>query len=315
MLFRSLATLVVAGLRGASVIDPIPAFNIDQGTRAQGIFWPSLFILIACGAVSGFHSLCAGGTTCKQLKTESSARKVGYYAMLLEGLLAVLVLCVVCMGHDVRSYMSYAFPEPGAGKSNPVLAFGVAVGKVVHAGLGWIPPAIGTVFAMLILEGFIITTLDAAVRLNRYLFEELWGTLFANPPRLLRHYWVNSGLAVALMLTFAFSNSVLSLWTLFATSNQLLAALVLGVITFWLVRQGLRFFYTLIPAVVMLATTVTMLVMQLIDFLRKPAGAVPWDLVVADVALVGLTLGLVVMSVKGIARIVAQRRAAPEKIE
>jgi carbon starvation protein len=150
------------------------------------------------------------------------------------------------------------------------------------------------------------------VRLNRYLFEELWATLFKDPPRLLKHYWTNSGLAVVLMLVFAFNNSALSLWALFATSNQLLAALVLGVVTFWLVRQGFKFFYTLIPAVAMLGTTVTMLVLELNRFLhmpeKTPPAPIPWDLVGAAVVIIALTAGLVVMSLKGIVEIVRQRR-------
>ena len=300
--------VVIGGLTGMSM--NLPMTNVAEGTAKIGFMWPALFITIACGAISGFHSLCAGGTTCKQLGSESSVRTVGYYAMLLEGLVAVLVICVVCMGHDKASYMSYAFPAAGA--SNPVLAFGVAVGRVMNAGLSWLPPAVGAVFAMLILEGFIITTLDAAVRFNRYLFEELWATLFQEPPKILKHYWTNSGLAVVLMLLFAFNNSVLSLWTLFASSNQLLAALVLGVVTFWMVKHGLKYFYTLIPAVVMLATTVTMLVLELNRFLhmpgRVPPAPVPWDLVVADVAIIGITVGLVAMSLKGIAEIVRGRR-------
>ena len=306
-----IAGVVGASLRGMTMV--LPASSIAEGTARLGYLWPALFITIACGAISGFHSLCAGGTSCKQVTSESGARVVGYYAMLLEGLLGVLVLCVVCMGLTPGDYLSLVHAK-GAGATTQALAFGLAVGNVVHAGLRFIPVAIGTVFAMLILEGFLITTLDTAVRLNRYLFEELWGALFRNPPRLLRHYWFNSALAVALMLVFAFNSSALSLWALFATSNQLLAALVLGVVTFWLVRQGRRFFYTLIPAVLMLATTVTMLVLQLVRFLRMPALAdprpVPWNLVVADVAIIGLTVGLVAISLKGSAAIVRERRAA-----
>jgi len=312
ILYGGIALLLVGVVTGAlsGMTMNLPVSNIAEGTAKLGYMWPVLFVTIACGAISGFHSLCAGGTSCKQVKSESGARTVGYFAMLLEGLLGVLVVCVVCMGHDKASYISFTYPA--VGKSNPILAFGVAVGKVVNTGLAWLPAAVGTVFAMLILEGFIITTLDTAVRLNRYLFEELWATLFKDPPRLLKHYWVNSGLAVVLMLIFAFNNSALSLWALFATSNQLLAALVLGVVTFWLVRQGFKFVYTLVPAVAMLATTVTMLVLELNRFLhmpeRTPPAPIPWDLVAAAVVIIGLTVGLVVMSLLGIVEIVRQRR-------
>ena len=107
-----LVTLVVAGARGAGAADlregaeAIPMFNIDQGEKALGIFWPTLFIVIACGAVSGFHSLCAGGTTCKQLTNERAARQIGYYGMLLESFLAVCVIGVMMLGAIKADYIS-----------------------------------------------------------------------------------------------------------------------------------------------------------------------------------------------------------------
>ena len=109
-------TLVVAGLRGAGVTDlnpqavAIPKFNIEEGTQALGFFWPGLFIVIACGAVSGFHSLCAGGTTCKQITTEKAARQIGYYGMLLESFLAVCVIGVLMIGAAKADYIRDVHP-------------------------------------------------------------------------------------------------------------------------------------------------------------------------------------------------------------
>ena len=220
ILYAGLVVLAVgvvgAGLHGAPM--NLPMSSVGEGSHEFGMVWPVMFITIACGAISGFHSLCAGGTSSKQIISEPAARRVGYWAMLLESLLAVCVICVICIGLTPEQYHNWVH----VGKQYQVVAFAVAVGKTVEMGLGFVPVALGTVFAMLILEGFIITTLDVAVRLNRYLFEELWRTLFRNPPRLLTHYWTNSGLAVVLMLWLAFNNTVQTIWKLFGTANQLL---------------------------------------------------------------------------------------------
>lgn len=172
-----LVALVAAGLRGGAAVagSPIPWSNLAEGTKAQGPIWPVMFITIACGAVSGFHSLCAGGTTCKQLASERAARKVGYWAMLLESLLAVCVLCCLITGLSLGTYKSYCYPAGGGG--NAVLTFAMAVGHTVHHGLG-LPVAAGALGAMLLLEGFLVTTLDTAIRLTRYMIEEGWATFF-----------------------------------------------------------------------------------------------------------------------------------------
>jgi carbon starvation protein len=124
-----LVTLVVASLRAGipEPVEALPALDIAAGTAKHGMFWPALFITIACGAVSGFHSLCAGGTTCKQLKSESATRYIGYWAMLLESLLAVCVIAILVVGTTKAFYLQDVFPM---GKDpNPVLGFAFAVGR------------------------------------------------------------------------------------------------------------------------------------------------------------------------------------------
>lgn len=170
-----LVTLLAAGLRGVPV--NFAAASIAEGTRiSKEWLWPGLFITIACGACSGFHSLCAGGTTCKQLKSERAARTVGYWGMLLESLLAICVVCAVSIGLSHGRYLEIVYPT--VGQANVNLGFSLAMGNAIGLGLG-IPAVWGTIFGMLLLEGFVITTLDTAVRLNRYLFEEAWTSIFA----------------------------------------------------------------------------------------------------------------------------------------
>lgn len=176
-------SLVISAFSGTAV--DFPAFrgaSVELPTAGQMqpyFIWPFMFITIACGACSGFHSLCSTGTTSKQVHPEKGARIVGFYAMLLESFLAVCVVGVMLLGLSFADYSSLMLSvEPGA-QPNPVLTFAVAVGHVIHRALG-VPVALGVVLGMLLLEGFIITTLDTAVRLARYLFEELWSTLFSS---------------------------------------------------------------------------------------------------------------------------------------
>jgi carbon starvation protein len=224
--------------------------------------WPFLFITVACGAISGFHCMVSGGTTSRQLARESHVRKVAFNAMLLESLLGILVILAMASSIKMSEYMQIVWPQSGSG--NPIFAFALAAGTLFQTTLG-IPLAIGCVFGILTVEGFIVTTLDTAVRLNRYLFEELWDIAFrGKTPAYMKHYWFNAALSALLMLLFATYIPLNLGWLLFGTANQLVSALALIVITAWLLSYGRRFLYTLIPAVLMLATTMTALVMEIV---------------------------------------------------
>jgi carbon starvation protein len=289
-----IAGVVVAGFHGAAVTAPLSNFAV--GAEKMGPVWPFLFITIACGAISGFHSLVAGGTSSKQLARESQAKVVGYGGMLLEGLLAVLVLLAIGSSLNFKEYLAITWPAVGRG--NPILAFALSVGHLLHGSLG-LSTAFGTVMGILIVEGFLITTLDSAVRLNRYLLEELWKALFAHPPAYMKKFWFNSGIAVALMLILAFTNGYKLIWPLFGATNQLLAALTLIAVTVWLHRAGRKSWFTLIPAVVMVITTIVALVYYLF-YKYLPAGNTL--LIVTDILLLALAVGVVSLSVKKLMR-------------
>ena len=358
-------TLVVAGLRGADASQLkdgaalIPAMNLPEGNVANGFFWPGMFILIACGAVSGFHSLCAGGTTCKQLKSEKATRQIGYNAMLLESFLAACVIAVFVVGAVKADYIRDVHPLKLlhlAKGSNPVLGFAMAVGNTAKLAFG-APIAVGALAGMVLLEGFLVTTLDTAVRLTRYLIEEVWRTIFARydvfaepvamreqtvdgvgmpsgadglpvapsvsdqpaaPSKpiattgllrglclVLRQYWFNSGLAVALMLAFAMTGGMKALWAIFATSNQLLAALVLSIASLWLLRQGRSFWFALAPAGVMLVTTLTSLCLEIVKLIDNPGKNI--TLLIAEVVILSITTYLLVAGVAEAIRFVRAR--------
>ena len=259
------AALFLAGVMNLPF--SMPAVNLHEGVANLGLVWPMMFILIACGAISGFHSLVAGGTTGKQLNVETDARRIGFNAMLLESLLAVCVLLALGVGLSFADYKAIVYPVAEGVKSNPILAFSLSVGHLVNRTLG-IPMDLGTVFGILLVEGFVITTLDAAVRLNRYLFEELWDMLFEKTPALLRSRWFNSLLAVVLMWVLAYTNAFNALWPIFGAANQLLAALGLITVTGWLMLKGRRYFFALAPALFMVTTTIASLVILLLKYIR-----------------------------------------------
>jgi carbon starvation protein len=354
-----LVALVAAGLRGgaAAAGATIPLNNWSEGTRILGPGWPMMFVIIACGAVSGFHSLCAGGTTCKQLAHEQAARKVGYWAMLLESFLAVCVVCCLIVGLPLATYKSYCYPVAGSG--NAVLTFAMAVGHTVNQGLG-LPVAAGALGAMLLLEGFLVTTLDTAIRLTRYMIEEGWAMffgrydVFARPAepagaraegggprpqplelagadgltisepsvryaatsavaavptkgltraalRFLQYYWVNSGIAVGLMLLLGLTNGYAVVWKIFGSANQLLAALALWVGTTWLMSKGRQYWFAIVPAVFMFVTSMTMLVWLLVKKYIPgwQAGQTGMAaLLVADVLVLAMTVGILVLTLK-----------------
>ena len=126
--------------------------------------------------------------------------------------------------------------------------------------------------------------------------------------RFLRLYWVNSAIAVGLMLAFALTGGQKALWKIFATSNQLLAAMVLSIAALWLLRQGRRVWFAFAPAVLMLITTVTNLVLMLQRYLADPGKNA--TLLIADVIILVITVYLVIAGAREAVRFLRRRAAA-----
>jgi len=309
ILYGGIVLLVVAILaaglvHGAAFEQPaFSAAQLAEGDATAGGVWPMLFVLVACGAISGFHCLVSGGTTSKQCWLIKHARPIAFGGMLLESLLAACVVAVIVWGLSAADYRALVWPVAGA-KGNPVLAFAVGCARLFHTGLG-IPVGIGSIFGILMVEGFVVTSLDSAVRLNRYLFEELWATLLgARTPRLLRHALFNSGLAVILMFAMCYLNAFQKIWPAFGAANQLLAAMALLVISLWLLARRGQAYFTLVPSLFMTVTTIAALLwLFLTDYLPHRNVA----LMVTDALLVMLALAMVVLAAVSLAR----RRRAP----
>lgn len=252
---------LVLGFIGLFVTNPTinaPAFISFQS--GNGPLWPILFITVACGAISGFHSLVGSGTSAKQLSKESDGKKIAFGGMLTEGALALLV--VMLMGSVL--FWGQAPTEDLSGfvfqdllKQSANITFGTALGRVLNT-LG-IPLFMGIAFGVLMLNAFILTTLDTTVRLARYIVQESVGTkvrIFTN-----RYLAAGSGLILAYLLTLG--NNWKIIWPIFGASNQLVAALALFVATaYWFGYKRPRIF-TLIPAIFMLITTEAALIYQL----------------------------------------------------
>ena len=293
ILYLGLASMVV-GVIGAGIgggVINIPAFNLEEAAGAPnlGLVWPFLFITIACGAASGAHGLVCGGTSCKQLSNEKHARLIGYGGMLLEGLLALCVILLVSGGLSFEKYKSIVYPASGA--SNAPLAFALGLGNILDRSVG-LPTVFGTIWGILLLEGFLVTTIDALVRLARYLFEELWAAILEKPPAILRNRVFNSLLVVVGFLSLTFTNAYLKLWPIFGAANQLLAALTLIAITAWLAQKSKKYWFTAIPAAFMVLTTLTSLIFLTGRYIDLRS----WTLLGTDLVLLALAAGVVVMT-------------------
>lgn len=225
-----------------------PAFlGWSGGQNLQ--LWPILFVTVACGAISGFHSVVASGTTSKQLENEKDARKIGYGGMLAEALVAVMaVLVVACAFNDKKLLQEVV--EKGAG---PIAAFGIGYSEVTKGFLG----AYGGVFAVLILNGFILTTLDTATRIGRYITQELFR---------IKNRYAATIIIVALAGWLGISGEWNEIWPIFGAANQLIAALALIVASSWLLSRRRAVFYTLVPMLFMLVTATGALIVKIFEY-------------------------------------------------
>jgi len=223
-----------------------PAFTTwsDIGT---GTLFPILFITIACGACSGFHSIVASGTTSKQLNCETDTRKIGYGAMLIEGVVAVIALFSVAMLAKNDSLVH----QP------PLVVFGTGMGNFLSI-LG-IPFSIGMSFGILAVSTFLLTTLDTSTRLARYILEELLNISKPSFRYLSTVATLLLPLAFSLVTFHDAHGNVIpawkAVWPVFGATNQLLAGLALLVVYVWQKRKGKKVIFIAIPMVFMLVMT------------------------------------------------------------
>jgi carbon starvation protein len=255
------------GVAGLLVLHPdidAPAFT--RFHTGSGHMWPMLCVMIACGAISGFHSLVASGTTSKQLARESDGLRVGFGAMILEAGLAGLVILIAAgtLGWDTATIpdagsLQFLMSNEGGG---PIVAFATGLSRLVDA-LPLLTAPIGLFVGLLMINAFVITTLDTATRLGRFVMQEL-----GDGVPLLGNRWVATLITVMAAGWLGASDSYMRIWPVFGATNQLVAALSLIVVSSWLVSLRKPRLMTLLPALFMLATTVAALVWQARQFAK-----------------------------------------------
>ncbi len=224
---------------------------VTQFTVKNQTLFPILFITIACGAISGFHSLVSSGTTSKQLNKETDAIKIGYGAMVMEGVVALIALSTI---------MILAKGSPVL-KSGGLKVYGQGIGNFLSV-LG-IKPLIGETFGLLVLSTFLLTTLDTATRLARYVLQELFKW------EIKKTRFTATFITLILPAIFALVTlknpegkpipAWKAIWPVFGATNQLLAALVLLVISVWLIKIKKNALFVILPMIFMMIVTLTAL--------------------------------------------------------
>lgn len=232
-----------------------------------GPLWPMLFVIIACGAISGFHSVVAGGTTAKQLPDEPSGKLIGYGGMVTEAALAGLVIFIAASAlvwDPSGAESPFGFQYYMTTMGNPIQAFATGYGRLISS-LPAMSLITGTFFGMIMLNAFILTTLDTATRLGRFIITELLGNKV--PP--LKNRWLASIFILVFAAFLGGTEGYKEIWPVFGASNQLVAALALIVVSSYLVAKKRPKKYTLYPALFMLVTTIGALLYQGYQFFRS----------------------------------------------
>ncbi|MBD3239563.1 MAG: carbon starvation protein A [Chitinivibrionales bacterium] len=252
------------GFVGLAITHPeIKAPAVVGLASGKGWLWPMLFVNIACGAISGFHSLVSSGTTSKQLPRMRDARPIAYGGMVMESALGVLAVIAVTAGlywKTMPAGASGAVYQTVFQEGGWIKAFGVGYGEITKGLL----QGLGMLVGITMLKTFIMTTLDSATRITRYVCNELFGDMLGIA--LFKNTYVATAVVGLGAGALALGNWR-AVWPVFGSANQLIASLVLIVASAYLLRRGRRCLFVAIPAVAMLITTFGAMVYNLHMFL------------------------------------------------
>ena len=313
-LLYGMMVIAVVGIVGAHPTLSIPAFTgfIDKAEYGSGVslgsMFPALFVTIACGAISGFHSLVGSGTTAKQLDKESDAQPIAYGGMLIECALALISLCAV--GYIWSEYV----PN---GITTPTAVFATGISRMC-ATIPFLAGAEDVIYAMLILavSAFCLTSLDTATRLARYMFQEFWlepGQTWKDATgfkRVLTNPYVATLITVVLGIALGMTGYA-KIWALFGAANQLLAALGLLAVAAWLGTMGKNNKMFLFPMAFMLVVTIVSLCQTILtNFKNATAGTgeVLWCWIRAGLGTL-LVILAIVLAVEGVQTIMGKKKA------
>ena len=305
LLYAMLALAVLAVFMGNPSMSSMPVLN-TAGTPTP--VFPVLFTTIACGAISGFHSLVSSGTTSKQLDKETDAKPIAYGGMLLECVLAILTLCAVAYAYSLKGT---EFELKGA-----TAIFGGGIAGMIDPSRGGVYNVLYTLL-VLTYSAFCLTSLDTATRLARFMFQEFWldGTKGETPENVTGYKKVLSNPYVATIITVILGillglNGYGKIWALFGSANQLLAALGLLAVATWLGNIGKDNKMFLLPMAFMLCVTIASLFINTKTQLGLiSAGGADWGPYVQAILGVLLIVLAVVLAIEGVTTIAKQKKA------
>ena len=305
--------MIAGAVIGLVVAHPTMNLPVFTGFTNEklGTMFPILFVTVACGAVSGFHSLVSSGTSSKTIENEKDMPKVGYGAMVLESLLAVLALCVA-------GAAAAADGTPAAGTPFQVFSSGVA-GFFEMFG---VPVYVATAFMTMCVSALALTSLDAVARIGRMSFQELFSVDDMEHAEGWRKLFCNVYFSTVITLAFGFLLTKIgyaNIWPLFGSANQLLSALVLITLCVFLKVTGRSNKMIFPPLIIMLCVTFTALVQRFLAMVKAisaaastaiPAGETTWGAVfianglqlILAVLLIVLGLTIVIHSFKSYAK-------------
>ena len=325
-----MTTFMFIGMIAGAVIGLLvahPTMNLPVFTgftnEKLGTLFPILFVTVACGAVSGFHSLVSSGTSSKTIENEKDMTKVGYGAMVLESLLAVLALCVAGAAASQDG-------TPASGTPFQIFSRGVA-GFFEMFG---IPVHFATVFMTMCVSALALTSLDAVARIGRMSFQELFAVDDMKNAKPWRKVLCNPYFSTIITLLFGFVLTKIgyaNIWPLFGSANQLLSALVLITLCVFMKVTGRSNKMLFPPMIIMLCVTFTALVQRLIAMVKAistaaavtiPVGETTWGKVflnnglqlVIAVLLIVLGLTIVINSMKSYVKSKKNSEKKEEKV-
>ncbi|MFC3416765.1 carbon starvation CstA family protein [Algoriphagus hitonicola] len=282
--------MMIAAILGVFVANPeIKMGNeISLSSENLGYIFPVLFVTIACGAISGFHSLVASGTTSKQLDKESDAKIVGFGGMLIESFLAIIsvgAVVVLTRGEYLERL----------GVEGPVALFSTGLGGMI-ATLG-VSEQFAVSFVALTVSAFALTTLDTCTRLARFTVQEYFEDVPQPSAKFIsKNRYVSTGLVIIFSILLLASGEFTTLWPIFGSANQLLAALALLTIAVWMIRKKENALFVTIPMFFMFTVTLASLGL----FAWKNFQDQVYVLSIIAALLFGLAIALMILATKSI---------------
>lgn len=286
-----LYAMMALGLIGVFVAHPVLHIDAFSGFSAVGrsgmsdMLFPFLFVTVACGACSGFHALVASGTSSKQISNERSIRPIAYGGMLLEGVLAMIAIIGVA-----GTYMSQKDYVSAIQSMEPVQMFAATIaGFCVKIG---IPQRAAESFMLLSVAAFLMTTVDSGTRLARF----TWQEFMPRKDGVFHNMYFGTAVVCALILGLLLGSpdTAKQLWTLFASTNQLLASLTLLTATLWFHRNSKPCWMTAIPMALMFGVSSW----ALSSILLSAAKSGQWVRLFASAFMLSIAVSLIVVAVR-----------------